>query len=207
MSSDLLFDLPPLPTTDAPERTPSRTAARPEYASYLFVISPPFHIAQEVERMKAHVEKLIGPFDARRSKAHITLCHWTVLRSDEELLRTFVQRACNRHEAFDLRFDGYDRFAHSGTLYVDPVEKAPITALADDIVHHVRGARILRVKRGGGTGSPHMTIAKQLGQEPLATAFAPFRDRPYARTMRVDRVLMLRIERPRHARVGEFLLT
>lgn len=144
--------------------------------------------------MKADLDRMLGGGNKWRwSKPHITLFTAKAARADEPILVDLMRDGCTCYKPFDLHFSGYGHFQHSRTVFVNPIEKAPIEDLSVHLGTIVRLQVGMQPKEVWGSPHPHMTIGKGIfgrGQFEMALKF--FEGRPYSAEMRVDGVLLLR---------------
>lgn len=209
MSQLALFDIP-ISQRSRPSLSGYSAAPSPR-CEYLVAISLPPIIFDAVDRTKEELDHLLGGGNKWRwSKPHISLAIVKAARADEAVLVDLVRHGCDDHEPFDLHFSGYGHFQDSRTVFLNPVEKAPIEDLAIHLKTMVQLQKGMRPKEVWASLHPHMTIGKGLfGRGHFKLALELLDGRSYSARMLVDRVLLLRRgvnPTTSYERVGEFKL-
>ena len=159
---------------------------------YLLVISPAMEVAQAVDVLKAQVERAIGTYRYRHSKAHITLFHADLPVECERDLCEGIERGAVGQRKFDLHYDGITHFENKQTIYIDPVEKLPIDSLRKSVVAHTRSFKRLKKLGINPSDHPHLTIAAGLELPQFATAWALLAPHTFKREDRVMELILLR---------------
>ncbi len=162
---------------------------------YLLVISPAKEIVQAVDVIKAQVERAIGTYRYRHSKAHITLFYADLPLECERDLCEGIARGVGTHVAFDLHYNGISHFADKRTIYIDPVEKRPIDDIRKSVVDHARSFKRLKKLGIKPSDHPHLTIAAALETQQFEAAWELLAPHAYVREDRVTELLLLK--RPR----------
>lgn len=158
---------------------------------FLIMIDPGPTIAQEVMGLRERLHAGIGAFTGAATLPHLTLCLADLPYEYIRDVSEGVSIGCLGQRPFDLRFEGIRHFDDKRTIYIDPVQKAPIAALRKSVADHVCGFQ--RVKRLGVrlTEHPHLTLAAGLKPQQFEAAWALLAPHTYKGAVRVNEVKLL----------------
>src|ERR1700761_1263456 len=86
------------------------------YADYLFIISPPDSLMKEIERYKRASANVIGSFESRHSRAHITITYQTRCKPFlAEPVIERMQKNLRSIPAVELHIKRFNYFTHGAT--------------------------------------------------------------------------------------------
>ena len=157
------------------------------YKDYLIILSPPKSIGEQVKKFKEASARLIGDFDSRYSKAHITLKSlrrqkpfWT------EPLFGQMEKELSLIEPFTLQIDGFATFLPTDFTTIYAAIKS--TPEMEDWFKRLR--KTLNEKKS----VPHITIAKQITNAQAKLLWPKFRNRLWDDEFEIDCVAILHRE-------------
>jgi len=157
------------------------------YKDYLIILSPPAHIHEQVKKFKQASERLIGDFEARHSRAHITLKamrrqkpFWT------EPLFEQIEKELSLIEPFVLQINGFAHFL--------PTDFTTIYAAIRSTPEMEDWFKRLRKCLDEKKSVPHITIARQVPNAQAKKLWPKFKDRPWDDEFEIDRLTILQRE-------------
>lgn len=157
------------------------------YKDYLIILSPPAHINEQIKKFKLASERLIGDFEAKHSRAHITLKamrrqkpFWT------EPLFEQLEKELSLIEPFVLQINGFAHFLPTDFTTIYAAIKS--TTEMEDWFKRLR--KCLDEKKS----VPHITIARQVPNELAKKLWPKFKNRPWDDEFEVDRLTILHRE-------------
>lgn len=158
---------------------------------FLLVIEPDPALSALVAGFKRDLAGRIGSFIGRHSIPHITLFFADLPAECERDVIEGVAAGVVGQPSFPLRYDGVKHFPDQKTIYVDPVEKAEIAQLRQNIVEQVRAYP--SVQDGiRPTEHPHLTIAGGLRSAQFRESWDFLAPHTHQSEQIVDRVVLLK---------------
>ncbi|HTN16208.1 MAG TPA: 2'-5' RNA ligase family protein [Chitinophagaceae bacterium] len=138
-----------------------------ELPVYSIAICPPPEVVQYIKMIKEELYAQIGRYASCHAEAHISL---TQFRADERAARRYtgiLESICEGVLSFEFRLHGLSVFSQ-GTVYVtpDPASREHFLALCEQIR---QGSG--RFRNHSFSTVPHLTIARQLDERQVDTAF------------------------------------
>jgi 2'-5' RNA ligase len=180
-----------------------------EIFRYLVVISPSQQMIGDVARLKANVAQAIGPFRSEKAIAHITLLYAYLPIHYERDIMAAITRAVADHQPFEVLFNGIGHFPDKTSVFIDPVEKAPIIAVRKSIRRSIQGNPALKRLGIHATSQPMITMARHLEPEQFHLAWQALAPHQYHQNEQIDQVILLRggqREGEKYQQVGTFML-
>jgi 2'-5' RNA ligase len=154
------------------------------YHDYLFILSPPGYINEKVKKYKQSSVRLIGDFEGRRSKAHISMKTPKHQRPGElDQLFDKLEKELSLIEPFTLHINGFATFLPTDFTTIYAAIKS--TPEMEDWFKRLR--KCLEEKKT----IPHITIARQVPNEKAKKLWSKFKDRPWDKGFEVDRLTIL----------------
>jgi len=157
------------------------------YKDYLIILSPPDCINEQVKKFKQASERLIGDFESRHSRAHITMKtmrrqkpFWT-----EPMFERF-EKELSLIEPLVLQINGFAHFLPTDFTTIYAAIKS--TPEMEDWFKRLR--KCLDEKKS----VPHITIARQIPDVLAKKLWPKFKDRPWDDEFEVDRLTILHRE-------------
>jgi 2'-5' RNA ligase len=159
---------------------------------YLLVISPSQALIDAVSRWKKLLTARIGAFRSDHAIAHITLLYaYLPVEYERDVCEGITQGIPGR-SAFTLHFDGIKHFPDQRTIYLDPIEKAPIIALRKSVRDRLRSDERLKKLGVHATTQPHLTIARHLKPGQFETAWEALAPHEHRSEEFVSSIVLLR---------------
>ncbi|MBL7711366.1 MAG: 2'-5' RNA ligase family protein [Chitinophagaceae bacterium] len=134
---------------------------------YSIAICPPSEVTCYVRELKEELRLRIGHYPSCHSEAHLSLTHFT---ADERAARRWLlvlEKCCAGVSSFEFRLKGVRAFSQ-GTVYMMPDAESRERFLG--LCGQIRQASG-RLKKHPFSLTPHLTIARQLDEQQLDTAF------------------------------------
>lgn len=157
------------------------------YKDYLFILTLPEGITEQVKKFKQASQRLIGDYESMHSPGHISLkiLHrqkpvWT------EPLIEQMAKELSLIEPFTLQMNGFATFLPTDFTTIYAAIRS--TPEMEDWFKRVR--RCLNEKKA----VPHITIARQVPNELAKKLWPKFKDLPWGDTFSVDRLTILHRE-------------
>jgi 2'-5' RNA ligase len=139
-------------------------------SQYSIVITPPDDVADTVKSMKMELYRLLGWFNSKNSKAHITICNfWADGEFEIPKIKQHLQQLCNTASGLKLSLDSVEKYVNGAVCIL------PNADCRNDLIKLMK--RISCDFKSSCTyksASPHMSIARRLGQENAALALHLF---------------------------------
>ena len=162
----------------------------------MFIISPPWHIGQQVKQFKQSSARLIGEFDGMHGKAHITVKN---LRRQKpfftEPLFAKIEKQLSLMEPTTLQLNGFATFLPTDFITIYAAIKSN-PAMED---WFMRLRKCLNEKKA----VPHITIARQVPNNKAKKLWPKFKDRPWNEQFTVNRLTILHRETFGHSKTWE----
>jgi 2'-5' RNA ligase len=166
------------------------------YKDYMFILSPPWHIGQQIKKFKQSGARLIGDFDGMHSKAYITL---KSLRRQKpfftEPLLIKLEKELSLMEPTTLQIDGFATFLSTDFTTIYAVIKS--TPAMEDWFKRLRKC-LTETKT-----VPHITIARQVPDNKAKMLWPKFKDRLWSEQFTVSRLTVLYRETFGHSKTWE----
>ncbi|MGX7668409.1 2'-5' RNA ligase family protein [Flavobacterium pedocola] len=132
---------------------------------YSIAISPPDEVITSVKHMKEDLNKEVGWFNSKNSKAHITINEFKSSELQLENIKKQLTYICNGFEPIKVHMNSFGSY-NNGAFYIapDPCSKMGLKA----IMSHVNNSLCIAEKKTNN--DPHMSIARRLTPEALGKA-------------------------------------
>jgi 2'-5' RNA ligase len=157
------------------------------YKDYLFILTPPNPISEQIKKFKQASERLIGEYEGMNSKAHITL---KTLRRQKpyftEPLLEEIEKELSLIEPFTLQLNGFATFLPTDFTTIYAAIRS--TPEMEDWFKRLR--KCLKEKKA----VPHITIARQVPYEQAKKLWPKFKDRRWDETFEVKALTILERE-------------
>jgi 2'-5' RNA ligase len=160
------------------------------YADYLFIISPPDSLAKEIDRYKRASANVIGNFEGRHSRAHITITYQT--RCKPFLVEPAIQRMQKNLRSIppvELQIKRFNYFTHGAsarTIYAE-IEITPAVERWFKLMIQQLGIKIKRFV-------PHITVARNIPVTAFNKLWPNFANRSFEHTFKVNSITILHRE-------------
>jgi 2'-5' RNA ligase len=157
------------------------------YHDYLIILAPPENIANYVKGLKDFSAGIIGEYESRFSRAHITVQPWPRKRPVWiEPLLPKLERDLQTLPPLVMDINGFDYFDHQEqqTIYARLVS-TPQTKV---------WFKLLRKFFSTPPFEPHITIARSIGNNDFRELWPHFKKRSFNGQMQIDKLTILRRE-------------
>ena len=157
------------------------------YQDYLIILSPPENIISYVKMLKEKSASIIGEFESKHSKAHLTLQAWPRKKPVwVEPLIPKLERDLQSLPPITLEINGFGFFDQQEfqTIYAK-INSTPETRL---------WFKLLRKYFSTPPFEPHITLARSIDYEDFKKLWPDFKDQPFHARFRVDKLTILRRE-------------
>ena len=160
---------------------------------YLIIISPPNHIKKDIHAFKKEISRITANESPLKSVAHITLFNIPTVTIPESTLIKELGLAINTWTPFEVKLNGFDCFSYSSsqTIYAKPNPESILKLLKPMAMILNKRAKVPN-KFLGFSKVPHMTIAKQIGDNHFDLCWELFRNRIYSKEFLVKHITVLR---------------
>ncbi|HVW94895.1 MAG TPA: 2'-5' RNA ligase family protein [Mucilaginibacter sp.] len=161
------------------------------YQDYLIVLSPPDSVCRRIKRLNEDSAAIVGDFDSRHAKAHITVQQWprkkplwidSLMPKLERELLSLPPLTCN--------INGFDFFNHS--------ETATIYASVEQDAATIAWFKHLKRFFSGGSFVPHITVARGLSPAAFKKLWPYISRQEWQESIRIDKLTILRREMIAH---------
>jgi len=157
------------------------------YHDYLIILTPPENIVNYVRSLKDFSAGIIGEYDSRFSKAHITVQPWPRKRPVWiEPLIPKLERDLQTLPPLIADLNGFD--------YFDQQEQQTIYAKLVSTPQTKVWFKLLRKFFSTPPFEPHMTIARSIPNESFKKLWPNFKNRPFTGQLQIDKLTILRRE-------------
>ncbi|MGV3631564.1 MAG: 2'-5' RNA ligase family protein [Bacteroidota bacterium] len=131
---------------------------KPNLVEYLFLVSPPDQIQQDILQIKGKIHSRI-PLSPKnlKSKAHISLVEFPQMNRTEMQIVEKSGKLFKNMQPFELRLEGFGFFHHGRdkrTVYLQVKDSGPI--------RHVYTSLVEELKLKNEKFTPHLTVAKSI---------------------------------------------
>ena len=158
---------------------------------YLIVIGLPKEIKNDVANFKKEFLQNFGRAEALSSPAHITLSSFPMTDIPETTLEKELRNFIKDWKSFEVQISGFDRFSNSKVLFLRPT-KEKIGKFQRYMITVLRQLVKISKKHAQPIDYPHITIAKNMTEIQLNKSWEYFKDRPYRKLFKVDKITVLR---------------
>lgn len=158
---------------------------------YLTVISLPLKIRNEIQLFKEMYGLNFGHAKYLNSQAHITLCHFNLLASRENVLRKELTQYLGDFGEFKTSLSGFFSFETNGLLYIKP-EKDRIIGLQRYMADILRNRMHVPKRQTQVLREPHITIAVANTKEQYQKSWSHFKKISYQNELWVNRFTVLK---------------
>ncbi|SIR02443.1 2'-5' RNA ligase [Mucilaginibacter lappiensis] len=166
-----------------------KQAAMYMYEDYLFLLSPPEAIKQEISRYKRASAKLIGNYKSMDSPAHISVHHLERQKPFmEETNLNKIEKGLNELPPALLHVDGFKFFQHLHnrmTIYAH----IRVTPAVDEWFTQLK--RLLKIRK---TIIPHITVTRDVAGPDFERLWPNFRHKKLVEPFWVNELIMLKRE-------------
>lgn len=157
------------------------------YHDYLIILSPPENIGAYVNSLKKKASSVIGDFESLHSKAHITVQAWPRKKPVwVEPLIPKLERDLLALPPLVTHIEGFSYFDHQ--------EYKTIYARLNPSRQMQQWFKLLRRFFHTPTFEPHITVARNIGNEDFKKLWPYFRDEPFSTRMEIYKLTVLRRE-------------
>lgn len=163
------------------------------YQDYLIVLTPSDSVCKRIKRFKSDGGSIIGNYEARHSKAHITIQQWPRKKQAWiDALLPKLERELLSLPALTTSVTGFDFFHHeeNPTIYAS-LEQSPATAI---------WYKHLKRFFSGGSFIPHITIARGIPTAAFKKLWPYFSKQEWKEEFKVDKLTILRRDMIGHDR-------
>ena len=136
---------------------------------YSLVISPSEEIIALVKTMKEELAKEIGWFHSKNSLAHITINEFMADENEIEIIKKQFQTICESLKPIHVHLNTFDNYPN-GAFFIAPDAVSKIDL--KQIMKHLNQS--FRTKTLFKNNEPHLSIARQLSPEHIATGYRLF---------------------------------
>ena len=158
-----------------------------DYKDYMFLLSPPENINEQVKKFKQASERLIGEFESMHSKTHISLKN---MRRQKEYWVTPIfeqlEKELSLIEPMTLQINGFMTFLPTDFTTIYAAIKS--TPEMEDWFKRIR--KSLNEKKA----VPHITIARQVPNALAKKLWPKFKDRLWDDEFEINRLTILQRE-------------
>lgn len=163
------------------------------YQDYLLVLTPSDSVCKRVKRLKDDSAAIIGDYDSRYSKAHISIQQWPRKKPVWiDTLMPKLERELLTLPPLITGINGFDFFHHeeNPTIYAR-LEQSPATTIW-----------FKQLKRffSGGSFIPHVTIARSLPSTSFKKLWPYVSKQEWNEEFKIDKLTILRREMIGHDR-------
>jgi len=157
------------------------------YHDYLIILTPPENVANHVRSLKDFGASIIGEYDSRFSKAHITVQPWPRKRPVWiEPLLPKLERDLQTLPPLVIDVNGFDFF--------DQQEQQTIYAKLVSTPQTKVWFKLLRKFFSTPPFEPHVTIARSISNDKFKMLWPYFKTQKWNGQMRIDSLTILRRE-------------
>ena len=136
---------------------------------YSLVISPSEEIIALVKTMKEQLAKEIGWFHSKNSLAHITINEFMAAENEIEVIKKQLNTICESLKPIHVHLNAFDSYPN-GAFFIAPDAVSKIDL--KQIMKHVNQS--FQAKTLFKNNEPHLSIARQLSPEHIATSYRLF---------------------------------
>lgn len=136
---------------------------------YSLVISPSEEIITLVKNMKEELAKEIGWFHSKNSLAHITINEFMASDTEIEIIKKQLNTICESLKTVSVHLNSFDNYPN-GAFFIAPDALSKIDL--KEIMKHVNQS--FRAKTILKNNEPHLSIARKLSTEHVATSYRLF---------------------------------
>lgn len=136
---------------------------------YSLVISPSEEIIALVKTMKEQLAKKVGWFHSKNSLAHITINEFMAAENEIEVIKKQLNTICESLKPIDVHLNAFDSYPN-GAFFIAPNAVSKIDL--KQIMKHVNQS--FQAKILFKNNEPHLSIARQLSPEHIATSYRLF---------------------------------
>ncbi|MBA0883481.1 2'-5' RNA ligase family protein [Flavobacterium undicola] len=136
---------------------------------YSLVISPSEEIIALVKTMKNELAKEIGWFHSKNSLAHITINEFMASENEIKMIKKQLNTICESLKPVLVHLNAFDSYPN-GAFFIAPDALSKIDL--KQIMKHLNQS--FRVKTLFKNNEPHLSIARQLSPEHIATSYRLF---------------------------------
>ncbi|MEW5677164.1 2'-5' RNA ligase family protein [Flavobacterium enshiense] len=138
---------------------------------YSIAISPPDDVISSVKHMKEDLNKEVGWFNSKNSKAHITINEFKSSELQLENIKKQLTYICNGFEPVSVRMNSFGSY-NNGAFYIAPDNCSKMCLKA--IMKHLNNSLCIEEKKT--SNDPHMSIARRLSPQALGKAKEMFNE-------------------------------
>jgi 2'-5' RNA ligase len=157
------------------------------YQDYLIILSPPENISQHVRHLKEKCAGVIGEFESRHSRAHVSVQSWSRKKPVwVEPLIPKLERDLQTLPPLTLEINGFGVFDQQEfqTIYAK-FNSTPATKV---------WFKLLRKFFSTPPFEPHITIARSIELDDFKMLWPHFKNQPFNARFTVDKLTVLRRE-------------
>ena len=164
---------------------------------YFVLINPPNWINWEVEDMKYEFATNYGSYPSEKSRAHISLLHFTEHENAENKVLKALSKMASAMSTFDVSLKGFDFFYTNNTFFIDVESKGPVKSLHDSLLMELDLNKVYfqRIE----DYRPHITVGRKLTDSQFRNAFHEFSNRSYTNYFRVEYLTILKRKAGEHS--------
>lgn len=155
------------------------------YQDYLIVLTPSNNVCKRIKRIKEDSAAIIGDYDSRHSKAHISIQQWPRKKPIWiDALMPKLERELLTLPPLTVNINGFDFFHHeeNPTIYAR-LEQNPGTLV---------WFKHLKRFFSGGSFIPHITIARNLSSPTFKKLWPYLNKQIWSEEFKVDKLTILR---------------
>ena len=158
---------------------------------YFILISPPQQINHDVKNFKHELTSHIGPYNAAKSHAHISLLRFHCIAEQEDNLIRQLESWGRHQSKIQIQLDHFNHFDYSRTLFIDIANKEPLLKLQDQLWWHLK-LNMKGIDLAKPTFDPHLTIGKKLSSHQFPFAIEGFAGKQYRKNFFCTHLTLLK---------------
>lgn len=132
---------------------------------YSIAIYPPLPIIEEVEGIKNELAAIIGWFNSKNSKGHITIGNFYADIKEVSKIKSALTTQCSSEPGLKLNFNHFESYPN-GTFCILP--DAGCRDSLKDLMKRIQ--QCITIKGSYKSTNPHITIGRKLDEDKLAIA-------------------------------------
>ena len=136
---------------------------------YSIVIAPPETGIDYVASLKEELNGIIGWYNSRNSKAHITISEFTADKDELVKIMAKLKEIASYENPIHLHFEGVGNYVN-GAVFLKPDEITKIEV--SDLMKRIQ--KKLSIKNAYHSKDPHISIGRKLSEENLQMALKMF---------------------------------
>jgi 2'-5' RNA ligase len=161
------------------------------FQEYLLVLNPSSDVNEKVMKEKKLFSNDYNYRMAGETHPHITLGVFLARESMEEELISLLQRVCNRHTRFTVALNNFSGFPPH-TIYIKVKNPKPFEELMKSLELLDRYLYKEKCRSLQLSGTPHLTIARQLPEDVYLTAIQTYVNRTFNEVFTASKLVLLK---------------